>query len=124
MRDFQQKRRWRNILESWPVLIFFGIVLLFFAWSVIGFMLKMQVTIENRKIAENKIAELEQKKAKLSFDIDNLKTDEGKEQIFRENFGRGKEGEGLVIVLDDKNAPKDKEQESKGFFSFFKNLFK
>lgn len=124
MRSFQQKRRWRHIFESWPVLIFLGVVLLFFAWSVFGFFGKMQATLENRKIAENKLAELEKQKEKLSSDIDNLKTEEGKERIFRENFGLAKEGEGLIVVIDDKNALKAEAVSSGGFFSFFRNLFK
>jgi len=111
-------------MQSRPVLIFLGILLLFFTWGVIGFMGKMQATRENRKIAENKVAELRKEKEKLSLDIDNLKTEEGKERIFRENFGLAKEGEGLIVVVEDKNAEENQEDESGGFFSFFKNLFK
>ncbi len=111
-------------MESKPVLVLFGILLLFFIWGVIGFMGKMQITSENRKIAENKIAELSKEKEKLSSDIENLKTDEGKEQVFRNNYGLAKQGEGLIIVVDDKNVSENKGKDSGGFFSFFKNLFK
>ena len=40
-------------MESWPVLLFLGILVLIFAWGVIGFIGKMQTTRENREIAEN-----------------------------------------------------------------------
>ncbi len=124
MRGFQQKHKWRNILESKPVLVFLGVLLLFFTWGVIGFMGKMQVTRENKRLAEAKVAELLKQKEKLSSEIANLQTDSGKEAIFRENFGLAKEGEGLIVIVDDKNAAKNKSKNSTGFFSFFKNLFK
>ncbi|OGI59541.1 hypothetical protein A2814_03360 [Candidatus Nomurabacteria bacterium RIFCSPHIGHO2_01_FULL_38_19] len=124
MRSFQQKRKWRNLMQSRPVLVFLGGLLLFFTWGVIGFMGKMQTTRENRKMAENKVAELRKEKENLSLDIENLKTEDGKERIFRENFGLAKEGEGLIVVVEDKNAEENKGDESGGFLPFFKNLFK
>src|SRR3989344_5536068 len=124
MRSFQQKRKWRNLMQSRPVLVFLGGLLLFFTGGVIGFMGKMQTTRENRKMAENKVAELRKEKENLSLDIENLKTEDGKERIFRENFGLAKEGEGLIVVVEDKNAEENKGDESGGFLPFFKNLFK
>jgi len=119
MRSFQQNRKWKNVFESWPVLLCLGILLLFLMWVVIGFLSKMQTTRENRRIAESKVLELRDKKEKLSSDIENLKTDAGKEQIFRENFGLAKEGEGLIVVVDDKNASKVEEEKHKSFLSLF-----
>ena len=124
MRNFQKRRRWRNILESWPVLIFLALLLLFFTWGVFSFMRKMQTTRENRELAEKKIAELQEAKEKLSFDIDNLNTDRGKEKVFRENCGLAKEGEGLIVVVDEKNSPTPEDAEKSGFLSFFRNWFK
>ena len=111
-------------MQSRPVLVFLGGLLLFFTWGVIGFMGKMQTTRENRKMAENKVAEIRKEKENLSLDIENLKTEDGKERIFRENFGLAKEGEGLIVVVEDKNAEENKGDESGGFLPFFKNLFK
>lgn len=115
------------MVESWPVLTVLTIVLLFFAWGVVGLLGKMQTTRENRKIAENKLAELEQQKGKLAASIQNLKTDEGKEQIFREDYGLAKDGEGLIVVVDDQNPPGAPSTGGQGFFSklfFWKNWFK
>ena len=124
MRSFQQKRGFRNILHSKPVLIFFGILLLVFAWGVIGFMSKMSLTRENRKITESKVAQLEQQKEKLSSDIAKLKTEKGMEESIREKFGLVKEGEGVIVIVEDKNEPKVEDKPKGGFFSFFRNLFK
>lgn len=111
-------------MQSWPVLAFLSISVLIFAWSVINFMGKMQVTKESKKIAENKVAELEKGKEKLSSDIDKLKTDSGIEENIREKFGLAKEGEGLIVVVEDKNKMEEENEESGWFFSFLKNLFK
>lgn len=124
MKSFQPKRGLRNIIHSRPVLVFFGILLLIFASVVIGFMGKMQVTIENRKIAESKVAQLEREKEQLSFDIAKLKTKSGIEESIRDKFGLAKEGEGMIVIIGDKKEPKVADQSPNGFFSFFKNLFK
>lgn len=100
-------------------------MVLVFAWSVYGFWNKMQETSKNTKIIEDKVAELKLKKENLSANINNLNTEEGKEKIFRENFGLVKEGEGVIIVVEDKNKTEPPKAESSSkITTFFKNLFK
>src|SRR5882724_5795580 len=123
MRDFQQKRGWRRVLQSPPVLVILGFLLIFFAWGVIGFYNKMELTIENRKLAENKFSQMEKQKEKLSSDISTLSTASGTEESIREKFGLAKEGEGMIVVVDDKNAQTAQSGDSGGFFSFFSSLF-
>ncbi len=124
VRNFQNKRGFRNILQSKPVLVFLSILLLVFAWGVFSFMSKMRVTIENRKIVENKVAELEKTKERLSSDIAKLKSQDGVEESIRQKFGLAKEGEGVIVVMDDKNPPEIEKKESGGFFSWLRNLFR
>src|ERR1035437_5382267 len=124
MRNFQHRRGWRNIIESKPVLIFGGILVIIFAYSLIGFIGKMQETSRNKEIAANKIAELQKEKDKLSTDIANLKTDAGVEASIREKFGLAKEGEGEIVIVEDKNAPVVNTASAGGFFSFFTKWFK
>jgi competence protein ComGC len=125
MINFQRKRVWRNIVQSKPVLILLGVLILFFVWNILGFWNKMEETGKNKKMVEDKVAALKQQKEKLSSDINSLKTDQGKEKLFRESFGLAKEGEDMIVVVEDKNqAEVLKAAESSGFFSFFRNLFK
>lgn len=124
MRNFQEKSGWKKIIESKPVLILLGILILIFAYSVLGFWNKMLESRRSKKIVEDKVISLEQRKDRITKEIESLKTDEGKEKVFRENLGLAKEGEGLVVIVDDKNSPIDQEDTSSGFFSFFINLFK
>jgi hypothetical protein len=128
MRNFQQKRVWRNVIQSTPVLIILGIVLLFFAWSVLGFWNKMGETTRNKKMIEDKVEALREQKEKLLTDIESLNTEEGKERVFRENFGLAKDGEEMIIVIEDRNAANSqKTNDNKGFFSslmFWQDWFK
>jgi len=123
VRNFQRKRVWHDMLHSKPFLIFFGIVLLFFAWNIWGLWNKMQDTEKNKKMVESQINNLQQQKQKLTSDINNLNTDQGKEEIFRENFGLAKQGEGEIVVLDNNTAPPPSPAPT-GFWGFLKNLFK
>lgn len=111
-------------MQSKPVLAFLAILMLIFAWSVIGLLGKMASTRENRKIAQNKLIELEKQKQQLSSDIEKLKTDEGVEESIRTKFGLAREGEGVIVIVEDQNPPKTEEVSSGGFWSFFTNWFK
>jgi cell division protein FtsB len=124
MRSFQQKRGFKNVLNSRPVLVFLGVLVVFFAFGVIGFMGKLQLTEANRKNAENKVAELEKEKSTLTSDIAKLETKSGIEESIREKFGLAREGEKMIIIVDDKTLPKVPESPLQGFFSIFKNWFK
>ncbi len=124
VRNFQQKNGWRHIIQSKPVLILFGVLILFFAYNVLGLWNKMQDTEKNKKIAEDKIASLLQQQKNLSSEINSLNTAEGKEKLFRENFGLAKDGEDLTIVVQDQNPPSFSKPASTGFFGFLKNIFK
>ena len=117
MKNFQEKRRLKQIMQSKPVLVLLGIMIFIFAWSVCGLVGKMQETIKNKKIAENKINDLQKEKTELLSNINQLKTDKGVEENIREKYGLAKEGEGMVVIVDDKNLPViDTKNKSAGFF--------
>jgi len=130
VRDFQDKNRngvMKRILYSPFGIGFLGLVVLFFAWGVVNFLLTMKETVKNRNIAQQKVLELEKRKEKLVKDIDDLNTDKGKEKVFREDFGMGRDGEGLVIVVEEKkNVLSNEEEAKKDLFpsigSFFSRL--
>ena len=89
-------------MESIPVLTVLSLVLLFFIWGTISFFGKMEETKRNKQIAEEKITELQKEKEKLSADISKLQTDQGVEASIRDKFGLAKDGEGLIVVRNNK----------------------
>jgi hypothetical protein len=68
--------------------------------GIISFANKAKEAYKNRKIAEEKIFELNERKVKLENDLNELHTDLGKERVFRENYGLGRPGEKVIVVLD------------------------
>lgn len=125
MKNFQEKNKWRKIMQSKPALIFLFIIALLFLWSIVNLFGKMQETITNKKIAEEKIITLQNDKEKLSLDIKNLQTEKGIEENIREKFGLAKEGEGMIVVVEDKKQEEnDQNNKKRGFIDFLKNLFK
>lgn len=125
MHSFQEKKKWRKIMESKLALVIFGICILFFAYSVLGLVFKAIETSKNKELAKEKIIELQKEKQKLTEDLNSLNTDKGKEEAIRDKFGMAKEGENLIVVIDDKNAEEPKKEESSNkFFMFFRNIFK
>jgi len=125
MRNFQEKRRFKQVMQSKPVLALLGIMILVFAWSVFGLIGKMRETIKNKEVAEEKIQELQKEKEQLTNNINQLKTNQGIEENIREKYGLAKDGESMIVVVDDKNSPAtDTENKPVGFFSKIVNWFK
>jgi cell division protein FtsB len=122
MKDFQNKRK-NSILHTVPVLGLFFVFLVLFAVGVVDFAGKAKEAYRNKKIAKEKILELEERKTKLENDISELNTDFGKEKVFRENYGLGKPGENVVVVVDDTNSINPGESTKTSFLDYFKDLF-
>ncbi|OGI72984.1 hypothetical protein A2737_02155 [Candidatus Nomurabacteria bacterium RIFCSPHIGHO2_01_FULL_41_71] len=125
MRNFQEKKKLKKILGSPAVLIVFFVFLVFFVWVVIRFLGKLFETSKNREIAESRVVELREAREYFFSQIENLKTEKGIEENLREKFPVVKDGEGLIVVVDEKNSEKTKDEKSQnGFLFFIKNWFK
>lgn len=125
MNKFQKKGKWDNLIYSKIFLTFLGILIIFFIFNMFHFMNKASDTFKNKKNVEDKIIELEKSKDKFNTDILKLQTEKGVEESIREKFGLAKEGENMIMIVNDKNEKKVEESnDSKGFLYFFKNWFK
>lgn len=124
MRNFQEKKNFRKIMHSKIVLIILGVLVLLFIYNVIKLANKAVDTKRNREIAEKKIAELQIQKEELTKEIEKLSTEKGIEEDIREKFGLGKEGEGMIVIVDDESKSTEENLEKKsGFLEFFKKMF-
>ena len=125
MKSFQKSGRLKYVMQSKLFLIFLGIIILTFFFNIFSFMNKMGETSRNKEIIEDKVTELEKSKEKLNSEIIKLKTEKGIEENIREKFGLAKEGEEMIVIIEDKNSEEaEKKMDSEGFFSFLKNWFK
>ena len=62
MASFQKKGKFKQVMQSKPFLVFLGVLILIFIYSIFGFVNKMQDTVKNRELVEEKITELEKSK--------------------------------------------------------------
>lgn len=123
MRNFQEKKGFKRFLQTKPVLMLLFMVVIVFTWNVINLLGKLQETAKNKKNQEEEIYNLQKRKEKLSSDIDKINTEKGKEEIIRENFGLVKEGENVIVIVEDKNKTEVLPKNNKGIWYFLKNLF-
>lgn len=123
MKHFQEKHSFRKVLESKPVLILLFLLLLFFIWNMLSFWEKRNETQKKLDIVEKRVSELRDSEAKLNTDIDSLNTEKGIESNIREKYGLVKEGEQLIVVVDDPNfVPVTEEKQT--FFTKIKSWFR
>ncbi|MBU1558134.1 septum formation initiator family protein [Patescibacteria group bacterium] len=123
MKDFNEKRKMNNIVYS-KVSIFVLLVLIFFvgkgAWGAYSDVI---LTKENKEIAEQQLRELEEREAKILDEILDLKTEEGQEREIRNKYRVVKEGEHMIMIVDEKNSNYLNTEEDKNFWKKTKEFF-
>lgn len=103
MREIRKKRRFWRLVYSRVTIGFLAILFLLglnAIWNVYG---KYQSVAEERERAGENLRELEGHVEVLKEDIEYLKTVEGVEEEFRITFGLVKEGEGVIVIIDEEN---------------------
>jgi cell division protein FtsB len=86
---------WRRIIMI--VLIFF---ILFALWAVVDVFQKEQDSRTLRQQAEAQLHDLEKREIALKARIESLETLRGQEAALRDAYNVGKEGEGVVQIVD------------------------
>ena len=124
MSNFQDKKSRKKFFQSKPVLVVLSLLLILFLFDVVKLASKASETKKNKEIAQAKITELQEQKVKLEADIQKLNTEKGIEENIREKFGLAKEGEGMIVIVDDESKSTEENLEKKsGFLEFFKKMF-
>ncbi|MES2416217.1 MAG: septum formation initiator family protein [Patescibacteria group bacterium] len=122
MKNFQDDRFIDRLIHSKIVLLIFLCFVVFFLYNVIRFSIKAFETRENKVIAQEKVTNLQKEKDRLNLEIERLNTDAGVEENIRNKFALAKDGEGLIVVLDDDTPQTQKTKLS--FWARIRNLFK
>ena len=113
-------------MYSVPVLV--GLFLVFIFLTVKAHSLYLKETEVRGKADEvvNDLDKLEFRKTELQKKVDFMETERGKEEEMRSRFMVGKEGEGVILVVDQKSTttptipPEAPEHWWSGFLNFFK----
>lgn len=98
-------------------------VLVFFtAWAVWGVYWKQQESYHQRTLSENHLEDLSQRQSALVSSIKSLDTERGKEQALRNVYTVGREGEKLVVIVDQAPATNTMQATSTPM-QWFKKIF-
>lgn len=119
MLEFQEKKKIRRIAYSRPILAVLVIFLIIFANAAYGMYNKYMETGENSDIALREKAGMKAKQTELESRLEQLKTDRGVEEEIRKKFRVVKEGEGVIIVVDNKISDKTATTTNGGFVPIF-----
>ncbi len=124
MAEYQKNQKWQNILYSKGSLIALSVFLLLLIYSIFKTVPKNREAVRNRNIAMRQYQNLSSEAALLKAQVEKLKTADGVEESVRDKFRVIKEGEGLVVIVDEpKDEPKNENPDNKGLWSFLKGLF-
>jgi cell division protein FtsB len=119
MKEFSQKTKYRQLVYSIPVLLILLLILFFIAKGSFGIYQKYTLSKNELNNSKSDLSALEEKKNHIYQKVEKLNTETGIEKEIRSKFNVAKEGEKLVVIVDD--APEEViVEEEKGFF---KRLF-
>ena len=102
--DFHEKRKLKKLLYSKPTLIVLGFLVVWLSFNVFS-MYKKERDTRLRRIEQREVLnELESREESLREEIERLSTERGIEEEVRSKFEVGKEGEEVVIIVDNPEA--------------------
>ena len=103
MQDFKRKKLVKNILFSYATLFILGVFIVLLGMSVFErFTVEREMSMR-RVEAERELKDLKLRAAALELQVEYLEDDRGMEAEIRGRFDVVKEGEQVVIILDDAN---------------------
>ncbi|MBI3633676.1 MAG: hypothetical protein HY226_05285 [Candidatus Vogelbacteria bacterium] len=107
MRDLQERRYFRRLLRSPLFAVFLSVLFLLLCNSVYRIYRKDEVARLNRIESDKRLAALKEKEEYLKTQISKLKTSRGVEEELRNKFQVTKDGEEVLVVVDDPGTTGD-----------------
>jgi len=122
MREFSQKRKIRRIMYSPLSLIILFLILFFVVKGFFGVYQKYSFSKDELLKSESELQLLKDKKEKIDHKIQNLETETGIEQEIRSKFDVAKEGEKLIVIVEDEKKDEVVAEEKGVFGNFFTTI--
>ena len=124
MQKLQRKRLASRLAQSPLAYIVLILLAGLFIWSAIGAYGKSRIAKKRVIGSEQELANLQEQKGKLSADLSNANTPFGQEKALREKFNVVKEGEKVIVIVDEEPpASQEAKKEESGFGRFFRRIF-
>lgn len=127
MAEFQTKKDSKRIWHSPLMLFVLLFILLLFMYNMIGLLEKARDTSQKREMVLSQMNSITERQQIEEKNIAKLQTDSGIEETLRDKYHLVKEGEQMVVIVDqdvDKLNKKEEKSSKLGIVQFFKNLFK
>ncbi len=99
------------------------VLIVFVARGVLGAYADAKLTKENKNIAEQQLQELQERESDIVAEISDLKTEEGQEKEIRDKFRVAREGEQMIMIIDEKPPNYLNSKEDKNFWKKTKEFF-
>lgn len=127
MKEFQQERFARKLIYSKVTIIVLSILLLILLRATVSLYGKRSEIITERNKKEEELREGEARLREADKKKAFLESERGKEEYIRTTFPVAKEGEGVIIIYDDKKSAvssvkKEGDMKEK-LLRFFRDLF-
>lgn len=107
----REKNRLRRILfgkVAFVILLVLFVLLARGTWNVYQ---KSAYAQENRERAEQELAELNEREAALRARLEHIETQRGLEEEIRHTYDVGREGEQLIVLVEEERSDTDAERE-------------
>lgn len=98
---WQQKRKWKKIFYSYWTLLILVALLVFLSRATFHVYQKYQDAILNESRAAKELADLTTREKTITNEVARLKTKAGVEQEIRDKYQVTKNGERLIVIVDD-----------------------
>ena len=124
MREFEQRKKVRQIIYSRLSLLLLGVLVLVFAKASVGAYQKYHLSDRAYQEVAREQSELSARKDRLESDIARLKTAEGVEADIRSKFGMVKAGEHMLVLVDRGSTSSQVVPTKATVFDALKSLFR
>jgi len=121
----KEKRENYRFWHSPIALIVLFLIVILFGYNLISLIKKEKETEDKKNLVIDQINDLQKRENLFTEEISNLDTEEGKERIIREKYQVAKDGEKVLVIVDEeeKNTQPEEVKKSNGVFDWFKGIF-
>ena len=126
MDRFKQKRQLKKRIYSKPILFILIIILAFLAHGTWGIYKKSKQSKETLNVVQIEFDKLKEREEAIEKKIGRLGTETGLEEEIRSKFDVAREGEKIIVIVDNDDLPpviEEKPGVIKGIFTTVKSWF-
>lgn len=125
MKEFKQRRKFKKRLYSKFVIFLLIIVIAVLARGTWGIFQKSRESDKKLEISQERLIELRKRQSAVASQIEILKTTTGVEEEIRTKYDVAKEGEHVIIIVQDDEPVEVKESPKglKGIWNKFTSIF-